>query len=146
MTAPLEQAVVGVKGVRGITSVSETGSSRITVELDPKADLEFTRLALREEIAKVERSLPYGVRPSLDPYVPEDFRVRPFLSYTISANLPLQKIRETVKDRLEFGLGSVKGRGQGHGHRGLRPRAPGRPRQGEAQAPTTSGPARSSPP
>ncbi len=109
VTAPLEQAVAGVKGVRGIKSVSDTGSSRITVELDPKADLEFTRLALREAIAKAERSLPHGVRPSLDPYVPEDFRVRPFLSYTISANLPLQKIREMVKDRLELGLGSVRG-------------------------------------
>jgi hydrophobic/amphiphilic exporter-1 (mainly G- bacteria), HAE1 family len=109
VTAPLEQAAVGVKGVRGIRSVSDTGSSRITVELDPQADLEFTRLALREEIAKTERSLPHGVRPSLDPYVPEDFRVRPFLSYTISGNLPLQEIREMVKDRLELGLGSVRG-------------------------------------
>jgi HAE1 family hydrophobic/amphiphilic exporter-1 len=39
--------------------------------------------------------------------VPEDFRVRPFLTYTISGNYPLQKLREIVKDKLEFGIGSV---------------------------------------
>ena len=109
VTAPLEEAVVAVKGVRKVRSASEIGKSRITVDLDPKADLEFTNLALREEIAKVQRTLPYGVRPSLEPYVPDDFRVRPFLSYTISAATSLQKLREMVKDRLGFGLGSVKG-------------------------------------
>jgi hydrophobic/amphiphilic exporter-1 (mainly G- bacteria), HAE1 family len=109
LTAPLEEAVIAVKGVRKVTSVSELGSSRITVELDPRAELEFTNLALREEIAKAGRTLPYGVRPWLEPYVPDDFRVRPFLSYTISADIRLQKLREMVKDRLEFGLGSVKG-------------------------------------
>ncbi|OGD20204.1 MAG: hypothetical protein A2W03_13255 [Candidatus Aminicenantes bacterium RBG_16_63_16] len=109
VTAPLEEAVIAVKGVRKVKSTSEIGNSRITVEIDPKADLEFANLALREEIAKVERTLPYGVRPSLEPYVPDDFRVQPFLSYTISAAMSVQKLRETVKDRLEFGLGSVKG-------------------------------------
>ncbi len=109
LTAPLEEAITGVKGVRKVTSVSETGEARITLELDPRADPEFIYLALREEIAKVERILPYGVRPSLEPYVPDDFRVRPFLSYTISADMPVQELREAVKDRLELGLGSVKG-------------------------------------
>jgi HAE1 family hydrophobic/amphiphilic exporter-1 len=109
VTAPLEEAVIAVKGVRKVTSASEVGNSRITVELDPQTDLELTNLALREAIAKVERLLPYGVRPSLEPYVPEDFSVRPFLSTTISANMSLQKLRETVRDRLELGLGSVKG-------------------------------------
>ncbi len=41
------------------------------------------------------------------PYVPEDFRVRPFLTYTISGDYPLQKLRELVKDKLEFGIGSI---------------------------------------
>jgi hydrophobic/amphiphilic exporter-1 (mainly G- bacteria), HAE1 family len=109
VTAPLEEAVIAVRGVRKVTSASETGNSRITVELDPQADPRFIHLALREEIAKVGRILPYGVRPSLEPYVPDDFKVRPFLSFTVSAAMSLPRLRETVKDKLEFGLGSVPG-------------------------------------
>ncbi|MDH4197112.1 MAG: efflux RND transporter permease subunit, partial [Candidatus Aminicenantes bacterium] len=70
---------------------------------------EFAMLALREELGKARRRLPPGVRPTTMPFVPEDFRVRPFLSYTISGATSLQRLRELVKDKLEFGIGAVKG-------------------------------------
>jgi HAE1 family hydrophobic/amphiphilic exporter-1 len=109
VTAPLEEALSTVKGIQKMTSESRIGMSTITVEFAPKTDMEFAHLALREEIAKVKKILPFGVRPSVQPYVPEDFRVRPFLFYTISGNYGLQKLRELVRDRLTFGLGSVEG-------------------------------------
>ena len=109
VTAPLEEALATVKGVQKMTSSSSIGSSAITLEFEPKINMEFATLAMREQIAKVRRDLPYGVRPVVEPYVPEDFRVRPFLSYTISGDYTLQKLRELVKDKLEFGIGSVQG-------------------------------------
>ncbi len=109
ITAPLEEALATVKGVQKMTSSSSIGTSQITLEFDQKTDMEFATLAMREEIAKVRRNLPYRVRPIVEPYVPEDFRVRPFLEYTISGNYSLQKLRELVKDKLEFGIGSVRG-------------------------------------
>jgi len=109
VTAPLEEALATVKGVQKMTSSSSIGSSVITLEFEPRINMEFATLAMREEIAKVRRDLPYGVRPVVQPFVPEDFRVRPFLSYTISGDYTLQKLRELVKDRLEFGIGSVQG-------------------------------------
>jgi len=111
VTAPIEEAVSSVKGIRKVTSTSRIGSSEITIEFDPKVSMEFANLALREEIAKLrlKNLLPYGVRPIVQAYVPEDFRVRPFLSYTVSGNYPLQKLRELVKDKLTFGLGSAPG-------------------------------------
>ncbi len=109
VTAPLEEAVSAVKGVVKIVSSSQVGSSRITLDFDPKVNMEFAMLALREALGKVRRILPPGVRPVTTPYVPEDFRVRPFLSYTISGDYSLQKLRELVKDKLEFGIGAVKG-------------------------------------
>jgi len=45
----------------------------------------------------------------VEPYIPDDFRVRPFLTYTISGNYQLQTLREIVKDPLEIGLGSIGG-------------------------------------
>ena len=113
ITSPLEEAFSTVKGVRKITSQSQIGQSRITLEFDPKINMEFANLALREEIAKARRgfasSVPYWIRPMVQPYVPEEFRVEAFLIYTISGNYSLQKLRELVKDKLEFGIGSIQG-------------------------------------
>ena len=109
ITAPIEEKVSVVKGVRKVTSSSSIGLSRITVEFDPKTNMEFARLALREKIAELKNVLPYGVRPRIEPYVPEDFRVNPFLHYTISGNYSLQELREMVKDKFELGIGAIKG-------------------------------------
>lgn len=109
ITSPLEEKASMVKGVRKIISSSSIGLSSITLEFDPKTNMEFARLSLREKIAEMKDSLPYGVRPRIEPYVPEDFRVKPFLNYTISGDYSLQKLRELVKDKAEMGIGAIKG-------------------------------------
>ena len=109
ITSPLEEKVVTVKDVRKITSSSSIGSSRITLEFDKKTNMEFVRLALREKISEVRENLPYDVIPRITYYVPEDFRVNPFLQYTISGDYSLHKLRELVKDKIEIGIGSLKG-------------------------------------
>lgn len=109
LTSPLEEKVSTVKGVRKIESSSKIGNSRITLEFDPKINMEFAQLALREKIAELKDELPYGIRPYITPYIPEDFSEEPFLRYTISGDFSLQKLREMVKDRLENTIGAVKG-------------------------------------
>lgn len=109
VTAPLEEACTTVKGITELTSTSAIGLSRITLEFDPKTNMEFATLALREELTKVRPLLPPLVRPFIQPYVPEDFRVRPFLEYTVSGRYGLQELQELVKEKLEIGLGSVRG-------------------------------------
>lgn len=109
VTAPLEEACAGVKGVTKMTSTSQIGTSRITLEFDPKTNMEFAQLALREELNKARPLLPPLVRPLLQPYVPEEFQERPFLQYTVSGDYGLQELQELVKEKLEIGLGSVRG-------------------------------------
>lgn len=109
VTAPLEEACAAVKGITKTTSTSEIGLSRITLEFDPKMNMEFATLALREEMTKARPLLPPRVRPYVQPYVPEDFRVRPFLSYTVSGDYGLQELQELVKEKLEIGLGAARG-------------------------------------
>ena len=110
VTAHLEEVASRVKGVTKITSSSRISSSTINLEFDPKTNMEFATLALREEISRIKDDLPYGVMPpQVQPYVPEEFREDPFLSYSISGDYTLQKLREMVKDRIEFGVGAVKG-------------------------------------
>ncbi len=109
ITAPIEEKVSTVKGIRKIYSESLNGSSRITLEFDEKTNMEFAHLALREKIAELRDVLPYGVRPNVEPYEPEEFQEDPFLEYTISGSYSLHKLREYVKDRIEIGIGSIKG-------------------------------------
>ncbi|MGZ5556125.1 MAG: efflux RND transporter permease subunit, partial [Candidatus Aminicenantales bacterium] len=109
VTAPLEEACATVKGITKMTSSSEIGRSRITLEFDPKTNMEFATLALREELTKTRSLLPPRIRPFVVPYVPDDLRVRPFLQYTVSGRYGLQELQEVVKEKLEIGLGSVRG-------------------------------------
>ncbi|MBP7706695.1 MAG: efflux RND transporter permease subunit [Candidatus Aminicenantes bacterium] len=109
VTAPLEEACATVKGITKMTSTSQIGLSRITLEFDPRTNMEFATLALREELAKARPLLPPRVRPYVQPFVPEDFRVRPFLAYTVSGRYGLQELQEIVKEKLEIGLGAVRG-------------------------------------
>jgi len=105
----LEEKASTVKGVRKIISSSRTGSSMITIEFEAKTNMEFARLSLREKIAELKEILPYNVRPRIIPYVPPEFQAKPFLKYTISGEYSLQRLRELVKDKIEVGIGSVKG-------------------------------------
>lgn len=109
ITSPLEEAVSTVKGVRKITSESHIGQSRITLEFEEDTNMEFAHLALREKISGLKEVLPYGVRPWVEPYVPDDFTITPLLQYTISGDYSLQALREMVKDKLEIGIGAIKG-------------------------------------
>ena len=109
VTAPLEEACATVKGITKMTSSSQIGTSTITLEFDPKTNMEFAQLALREELSKARPLLPPLVRPYLRPYVPEEFQERPFLQYTVSGDYGLQELQELVKEKLEIGLGAVRG-------------------------------------
>jgi len=111
VSAPLEEAASSVKGVRHISSKSRPGAASITLKIDPRARMEYVDMALREAVARARTGvpLPYGVRPVVRPYVPEVFRVRPFLEMTVSGPFSLQEMRGFLKERLEFGLGSIRG-------------------------------------
>ncbi|HDZ25154.1 hypothetical protein LCGC14_1145720, partial [marine sediment metagenome] len=110
ITSPLEEVASRIKGVTKVSSNSRIGRSRITLEFDPKINMEFATLALREEISRIKDELPYGARPpEVIPYIPEDFRTEDFLKYSISGDYSLHKLRELVKEKIEFGIGSIKG-------------------------------------
>ena len=50
LTSPIEAAVQSVRGVKRTSSTSTDGQSQITVELDPGANVQLTRLAILERI------------------------------------------------------------------------------------------------
>lgn len=108
ITAPIEEEVSAVKGIKKITSSSSIGQSLITLEFEPDTNMEFAHLALKEILSGLEVHFPERVRPRIEPYVPEEFQTEPFLQYTISGDYSLNQLRELVKDKLEFGIGSIQ--------------------------------------
>jgi len=105
----IEEKASSVKGIRKIISSSEIGRSVVTLEFDPRVNMEFAHLSLNEKISETEEELPERIRPRIEPYVPEEFQVEPFLKYTISGNYSLHQLRKMVKEKIEMKIGSIKG-------------------------------------
>ena len=109
VTSPLEERAAGIKGVIKISSSSRIGMASIDLDFDPKINMEFASLALREKMDEVKDALPREVILNLSTYVPPQFAVNPFLSYNISGDYSLDTLREIVKDKIELSLGSIQG-------------------------------------
>ncbi len=109
ITTPLEEISATVRGVRKITSTSQIGRSQITLEFDPKTNMEFASLELNEKIASLREKLPPRVNPKIIPYIPEEFRVEPFLRYTISGPYSPSLLRQLAFQKIINPLRSVKG-------------------------------------
>ncbi|MCX7974187.1 MAG: efflux RND transporter permease subunit [Candidatus Aminicenantes bacterium] len=110
ITSPLEEAAATIRGVRRITSTSSVGLSLITLEFDPKTNMELARLLLRERISRLRPKLPLRATwPEIVPYVPEDFRTEPYLQMTIAGPYSVQELYDLVREKLEYGLESIKG-------------------------------------
>lgn len=110
ITSPLEEKSSMVGGIKKMTSSSGSGVSEIYLEFEEDTNMEFARLSLREKIAEIKDDLPEGINgPHLIPFVPEEFEDTPLLKLTISGEYSLHQLRDMVKDKLEMGIGSVKG-------------------------------------
>ena len=77
VTDPLENAVAGVRGLRSYTSRSYGDRSRVTLEFDWGASMDYTRLEVREKLDVAGWSLPDEAgRPTIVDYDPSR---RPFM-------------------------------------------------------------------
>lgn len=118
LSSPIEAAVQTVRGVRRTNSDSRESSSSLTVELDPDANVQMTRLAILERLELLRSTYPVGVTPpTVGNFVPEDLAERPLLNvqldgpYTSGAMTRLST--EQIIPRLSAvpGVGNVSVRG-----------------------------------
>ena len=85
IASPVEAAVQGVRGVRRTSSESRDGTARLTVELDPAADVQLTRLAILERLELLRAEYPIGVvPPTVSNYVPDELAEAPLLRVLLS--------------------------------------------------------------
>lgn len=104
ITEPLEQNINGIPGIRSLSSVSQQGQSRITVEFELSVDLETAANDVRDKVSRAQRYLPRDCDP---PTVSKaDADASPILMVAIQSNnrslLELSEIADlTVKEQLQ---------------------------------------------
>ena len=104
ITEPLEQNINGIPGIRSLTSVSQQGQSRITVEFELSVDLETAANDVRDKVSRAQRYLPRDCDP---PTVSKaDADASPILMAALQSEkrslLELSEIADlTVKEQLQ---------------------------------------------
>ena len=104
ITEPLEQNINGIPGIRSLTSVSQQGQSRITVEFELSVDLETAANDVRDKVSRAQRWLPRDCDP---PTVSKaDADATPILMVAIQSEkrslLEISEIADlTVKEQLQ---------------------------------------------
>ncbi|MBO8129065.1 MAG: efflux RND transporter permease subunit [Peptococcaceae bacterium] len=103
VTKPLEEALATIENVKEITSISQRGTSIITVGFNWGTDVDFATLDMREKIDYVKRFLPDGVEtPMVMKFDPSQMPIS-IISFTgEQSQEELKRLAEdTVKPRLE---------------------------------------------
>lgn len=104
ITEPLEQNINGIPGIRSLSSVSQQGQCRITVEFELSVDLETAANDVRDKVSRAQRYLPRDCDP---PTVSKaDADASPILMVAIRSDrrslLELSEIADlTVKEQLQ---------------------------------------------
>ena len=104
ITEPLEQNINGIPGIRSLSSTSQQGQCRITVEFELSVDLETAANDVRDKVSRAQRYLPRDCDP---PTVSKaDADAMPILMVAIQSNtrslLELSEIADlTVKEQLQ---------------------------------------------
>ncbi len=104
ITEPLEQNINGIPGIRSLSSVSQQGSCRITIEFELSVDLETAANDVRDKVSRAQRFLPRDCDP---PTVSKaDADSRPIIMVALQSDkrslLELSEIADlTVKEQLQ---------------------------------------------
>lgn len=102
VTKKIETGVAGLKGVTKITSNSSNSISTVTVEFDPKEDLDDAIRRLRDQVNNIKVDLPEDAE---EPSVQEiSFDDQPIFTVVITGpydGFALRKYAEEIQDELE---------------------------------------------
>jgi HAE1 family hydrophobic/amphiphilic exporter-1 len=111
VTAPIEEIVQTVRGVRRVTSRSQEGRSSVNVAFESNTNMSFARLELYEKLAALGETLPPGVgTPILQPYVPEDLRdLQGFLSYSLAGPVHASELKRYAQEHIVPRLLTIRG-------------------------------------
>ncbi|MGZ3682819.1 MAG: efflux RND transporter permease subunit [Bdellovibrionota bacterium] len=107
---PIENAVMGISGVRSVTSRSEHSEGTITVEFELNRDIDLAVQDVQAKVAQIQQKLPRDVTaPTISKTNPED---QPIILLTLeSSRFSLRELMLYVNDRVKDQFSMVSGVG-----------------------------------
>lgn len=106
----IEDSVMGVQGVRNISSNTKQGIAQITLEFELERDIDIALQEVQSKISEVQRRLPTDIDPPVITKVnPED---QPIMWIGVSTTRPLRELMEYVDDQLKDKFKTVPGVGE----------------------------------
>jgi multidrug efflux pump subunit AcrB len=110
VTETLEEALVQVEGVKSITSDSNQGSSRITVELNLDRDVDLALQDVQTRVSQAQRRLPTDIDPPvISKSNPED---QPIMWLALSGPYPTRVLSDYARYQVKEKMQTVPGIGE----------------------------------
>jgi len=91
VTRPIEQVVMEVPGIRRVRSTTFRGSTEISAQFDPKADILQALQQVQNRVGELRGDLPAGTELTVERLTTSAF---PILSYNLSGGLPQAELRD----------------------------------------------------
>ncbi len=110
VTSPIEAVANTVTNVHKVSSVSEEGMSKVTVEFIRGTNMNFAAMELSEKLSAIREQLPYGTSsPQIVKYIPEKFQTDEFLTIHLTGAYSLQELRRIALEKIKPTLMGLKG-------------------------------------
>ena len=105
----LEDSMMGIAGIRNISSVSREGTTSITLEFDLDRDIDVALQEVQSKILQAQRNLPSDIDPAIvSKSNPED---TPILYTALSGTAPLRDMTIFARDHMKDLVTTTKGVG-----------------------------------
>ena len=105
----VESSVMGIQGIRDVSSTIRQGSAAISIEFELGRDIDAAVEEVQTKIAQAQRLLPKDMDPPIVTKVnPED---QPIMWITTSAEVPLPDLMSYVQDHLKDQFTTIPGVG-----------------------------------
>jgi HAE1 family hydrophobic/amphiphilic exporter-1 len=99
VTRPIEDAVVGINGVKRVVSTSAEGVTRVGIELRLEVDPQAATAEVREKVAAIRYKLPEEIE---DPTIQRfDVTAMPIMVYAVGSSQPSDVTRRQIEDDLK---------------------------------------------
>ena len=109
ITIPIESAVNGLTGVKGVRSSSGGGLSFVWVDFDWSADPDVSRYRVFERLGQVRESLPPGIEPEIAPAISVSGEIMMIALTSSATNVTGLALRELAEYKLRNHLLAIPG-------------------------------------
>jgi len=108
----IEDAVMGVQGIREVSSSSRQGSASITIEFELERDIDIALQEVQSKVSEIQRRLPREIDPPvISKTNPEDQPIM-WLAVSTTTEKPLRELMEFVDRQLKDRFKTISGVGE----------------------------------